>query len=58
MEEGDSLGKYWVIEIEGRGNDPLIEDGISQDVHQEDLSLGDGEVEEVDGDFVGRGAED
>ena len=33
----------------------LGEDGVSQDIDEEDLQLGNGEAEEVDGDFIGRG---
>ena len=54
MEEGDGLGKDWVIMIEGRGDNPVIEDGIGQDVDKEDFSLDDGKAEEMDGDFIGR----
>ena len=38
-------------------NDDFIEDGVGQDVDQEDFLLGNGEAEEVDGDFVGRGVQ-
>ena len=57
-EEGDYLREYGIVMVEGGGNDPLIEDGVSQDVDQEDFSLGDREAKEVDGDFVGGGAQD
>ena len=57
-EEGDGLWKYGVVVIEGGGNDPLIEDEVSQDIDQEDFSLGNGEAKEVDGDFISRGAKD
>ena len=58
VEEGDGLGEDWVIMIEGGGNDPLVEDMVGQDIDQEDLSLGNREAEEVDGDFIGRGVQD
>ena len=58
MEEGDGLREDRVIVIEGGGNDPVVEDRVSQDVDKEDLSLGNGEVEEVDGDLVGGGVQD
>ena len=57
-EEGDGLGEDRIIMVQGQCKDSLIEDGVSQDIDQEDFSLGDGEVEEVDGDFVGRGVKD
>ena len=44
--------------VEGRGDNSFIEDGVSEDLDQEDLSLGIREVKEVDGDFVGRGVQD
>ena len=57
-EEGDCLGEDGVVEVQGRGKDPFVEDGVSQDVDQKDLSLGDWEVEEVNGDIGCRSAED
>ena len=54
-EEDDGLLEGGVITIAGGGNDEFIEDGVGQDVDQQYLSLGNWEVEEVDGDFVGRG---
>ena len=54
MEESDSLREDGVIVIERRGNDPLIEDRVSQDVDQEDLFLGNGEAKEVERDLVGK----
>ena len=56
VEEGDCLREHGVVVVEGKGEDPLVEDGVGQDVDQEDFSLGDGEAEEVDGDFIGGGA--
>ena len=56
-EEGDGLGKYCVVVVEGRGDNPVVKDGVSQDVDKEDFSLGNGEMEEVDGDFFGRGVQ-
>ena len=32
VEEGNSLRKDQVIVIVGRGDDPLVEDGVSQDI--------------------------
>ena len=55
-EEGDGLGKDGVVVVQGRCKNSLIEDGVSQDVDQENLLLGDREVEEMDGDFVGGSA--
>ena len=43
--------------VESRGDDPVIEDGVGEDV-DEDFPLGDRKAEEVDGDFVGRGVQD
>ena len=43
--------------VQGRGNDSFVEDGVSQNIDQEDLSLGSREVEEVDEDFVGGGVQ-
>ena len=57
-EEGDRLGEDGVVMVQGRGEDPFIEDGVSQDVDQQNFSLGDRETEEVDGDFGCRGAKD
>ena len=58
MEEGDGLREDRVIVIEGGGNDPVVEDRVSQDVDKEDLPLGNGEVEEVDRDLVGESVMD
>ena len=44
--------------VEGGGDNSFIEDGVSEDLDQEDLSLGNREVKEVDGDFIGRGVQD
>ena len=57
-EESDGLGEDWVVMVEGRGDDPLVEDGVSQDVDQENFSLSDGETEEMDGNFIGGGVQD
>ena len=46
VEEGDGLGEYRVIVIEGGGDDPLIEDRVSQEIDWEDLPLSNGEVKE------------
>ena len=43
--------------VEGRGDDPLIGVEIGVDVDQKDFSLGDGEVEEMDGNFIGWGVQ-
>ena len=56
-EEGDGFGEDWVVVIEGRGNDPLVEDRVSQDIDQEDLFLGNGEAKEVERDLVGGGVQ-
>ena len=32
VEEGDSLREDKVVMIQGRGDDPLIEDGVGQDI--------------------------
>ena len=58
MKEGDCLGEDGVVVVQGRGEDSFIEDGVSQDVDQQNFSLGDREAEEVDGDFDCRGVED
>ena len=57
-EEGDGLWENGVIMVDGGGGDPVIEDRVSQDIDEEDLLLGNGEAEEVNGDFIGGGAED
>ena len=56
-EEGDGLGEDGIIMVQGRGNDSFVEDGVSQNIDQEDLSLGGREAEEVDEDFVGGGVQ-
>ena len=57
VEESDSLREDGVIMIEGRDNDPLVEDRVSQDIDQEDLFLGNGEVKEVERDLIGGGVQ-
>ena len=57
-EEGDGLGKDEVIVVESGVDDPFVQNRVGQDVDQKDLSLGDGEMEKVDGDFVGGGTQD
>ena len=57
-EEGDCLGEDRVVVVQGRGEDPFVEDGVGQDVDQKNLSLGNREVEEVNGNFGCRSAED
>ena len=57
-EEDNGLLKGGVIAVVGRCDDGLVEDGVGQDVDQQYFSLGDGEAEEVDGDFVCRGVQD
>ena len=54
-EEDDGLLEGGVITVAGGGDDELVEDWVSQDVDQQYLSLDNREVEEVDGDFIGRG---
>ena len=44
--------------VESGGDDDLIEDRVSEDVDQEDLSLGNRKAKEVDGDFTGRSVQD
>ena len=58
LEESNGLGKDGVIMVQGRCEDPFVEDGVSQNIDQEDFSLSDREVEEVDGYLVGRGVQD
>ena len=57
-EEGDGLGEDGIVMVEGGGDNPVIEDRVSQDIDKKDFLLGDGEVEEVDGDLIGRGGKD
>ena len=57
-EEDDGLGKDGVIMVEGGGDNPVVEDRVSQDIDEKDFLLSDGEVEEVDGDLVGEGVMD
>ena len=54
-EEDDGLLEGGVIAVAGGGDDDFVEDRVSQDVYQEYFSLSNGEVKEVDGDFVGGG---
>ena len=56
--DDDSLSEGGVVMVQGRGDDPVIEDRVSQDIDEEDFSLGDGKVEEMGGDLVGRGVQD
>ena len=56
-EEGNGLGEDGVVVVQGGGNDSFVENGVGQDVDQEDLSLGSGKAKEVDGDFVGGGVQ-
>ena len=39
-EEGDGLGEDRIVMVQGQCEDSLIEDGVSQDIDQEDFSLG------------------
>ena len=57
-EEGDGLGKDGIVVVESQGDDPGIEDRVSQDIDEEDLLLGNREAEEVDRDLVGGGVQD
>ena len=43
--DDNGLGEGGVIMVEGGGDNPFIEDGVSEDVDQEYLSLGNGEAE-------------
>ena len=45
LKDDNGLGEGGVIMVEGGGDDPFIEDGVSEDVDQEYLSLGNGEAE-------------
>ena len=40
--------------VESRGDDYFVEDRVSEDIDQEDLSLGNRKAKEVDGDFTDR----
>ena len=53
-EDDDGLSEGGVIMVESRGDDPFVEDGVGEDIDQNDLSLDDREAEEVEWDFVGR----
>ena len=44
--------------IESRGDDPVIEDGVGEDIDKEDLLLSNRKTEEVNGNFIGRGVQD
>ena len=44
--------------IESRGNDPVIEDRVGEDIDKEDLLLSNRKTEEVNGNFIGRGVQD
>ena len=39
VEKGDGLREDRIIEIEGRGDDPVIEGRVSEDIDKEDLPL-------------------
>ena len=58
LKDDDGLGEGRVIMVQGGVDDPFIENGISEDVDQEDFLLGNREVEKMEGNFVGRGVED
>ena len=58
LEEGDGLRKDWVIVVESRGDDPVVEDRVGQDIDEENFLLGNGEMKKVDGNFIGRSVED
>ena len=32
VEEGDCVGEDRIVEVQGRGKDPFVEDGVGQDV--------------------------
>ena len=57
-EKGDGLREDRVVVVEGRGDNPVIEDGVGQDIDEKDFLLSDGKAEEVDGDFIARGVQD
>ena len=57
-EKDTGLLKGGVIVIAGGGDYELVEDRVGQDVDQKYFSLGNREVEEVDGDLVGGGVQD
>ena len=38
MEEGDGLGEDGIVMVQGQCEDSLIEDGVSQDIDQEDVT--------------------
>ena len=57
-EEDDNLGEDGVVVVEGGIDDLLVEDRVGEDVHEEDFLLSNGELEEMDGDFIGRGVQD
>ena len=54
-EEGDSLRENVIIVVEGRGDYPFIEDGVGEDIDEENFPLSDGEAEEMVGDSIGVG---
>ena len=56
--DDDSLGEGGVIMVECGRDDLFIEDWVGEDVDQKDLSLSNGETEEMKRDFVGRGVKD
>ena len=41
--------------VEGRGDYPFIEDGVGEDIDEENFPLSDGETEEMVGDSIGGG---
>ena len=58
LKDDGGLGEGSVVMVQSRVDDLFVEDWISEGIDQEDLPLSNGETEEVERDFIGRGVED
>ena len=56
--EDEGLGEGGVIMVECGIDDPLVENRICEHIDEEDFPLGSGEMEEVEGNVIGRYSED
>ena len=58
LKEDNGLGEGGIVLVEIQIEDPFIENGIHEDIDQQDFSLGNREMEEVDWDLIGGGVQD
>ena len=56
--DDNGLNEGGVIMVQGRVDNSFIENWVGEDIDQEDFSLGNGETEKVERNFVGRSVED